>query len=295
MARLPVGETTCPRRGTVMRTSETREQLEVIASCEEGSQHRRQLVEQFHREHLALYQMFGRKISHRYGVPFTYLDDVIQEITMVALEAVDSWDLTEVKLWEGLLYNKSVTHVRTVVETGAWDGQAGLSSRRRRVRHLAKQQERLRAQLHREPTDQEVVDAHNEDAYVRFADPHRSGMIATVDDMLDITPTVVEENSAGAIDIGDNSILSPAESETFVRLVVERCDEDMDETLSEAVRVWFDRSAGGLSVNKSNNDVAGHLGWNRETTRKKLNRIREIAAEVLADEFGITLEEWRAS
>lgn len=274
---------------------ETTAQLNAISELR-GAQ-RKRAIASFHEAHQDLYEKFGNSLSRHFGVPFTYREDVLQEVVILGVETVNSWTPGQAYRWEVSLWFAANSRIRSLVESGHWDGVAGMTTRHRRASKLRRQRDRLRRIYNSEPTAQEIVDAHNQDAQRRYSDPKRQGMIATVDDLANINPLSLSGSPVGSddedttmdvpvMDLTDECALSPIESPDFVAKLIDECYA-RSSTLGDVASGWLGGFGDDGAPMRSAPELAEWLGRSYESTRRNLIKVKEVAVELLARDYGI--------
>lgn len=275
--------------------SETAAELARIAELT-GIKRERALAD-FHASRQRVYDTFTRNLCKKFGVPSINREDVYQEIAITGIELTEDWDPQSTYRWEVQLYGAARSRIRKLVESGHWDGVGGMTTWHRRRSKLRQTADKLRRTQGTEPTRQEIVDAHNDEAYRRYSDPKRQGMIATIDDLADMTPLslsgvvrVGEDANpidVPVMDITDECVLSPMESPEFIAKVIDEC-YSRSVTLGDVASGWLDSFGSDGAPLRTVPELSTRLGRSYESTRRALIRVKEVAVAVLERDYNIT-------
>lgn len=240
-----------------------------------------------------LFRNIAFRLCRNFGIQKAlHLDDVVQIVAMEAVAWVDELiaepkEINKVVNWEGML------HVRARASVRAWNDMnlspaSGMISVSRRVRALNQLRDEMRS-TGNEPTDREVVEAHNEKMRATRKDPARQGMLATVDDLhLAATAADIDDHDRmGPME--DGCLLHPAEGPEFVKSVVEAA-AGRGETVARVAAVWLSGVYSGEGAEQvlTVAEVASELKISRSTASAHIRFVKGLARTILADDLGIT-------
>ena len=277
-----------------MASVDTDDELAAVHSAEDPDV-RSRLVEQFHTRRQALYARWARALCRTVdGVGFGQFDDVLQTVAETAVVTADQWDGPVKKpTWEQTTFSKA--HDAVKAEAGRSRLVAGATSHYRRNASLRIRKSQMQQQLQREPSDDEVVEAHNADRMRTNKNPHKAGVIATVDDMY--PAAAADSVEPDKLRTGDDPVLSSecilttVEGPEFVKQVVERA-EAAGEVTARVAQVWVGDYNQTLPTV---DELAEVLDMSVASVHREKRTIEALAAAVLRDEFGLDIADWKNS
>lgn len=190
--------------------------------------------------------------------------------------------LADIITWEAILYHRARPLVRSFTDK-AEAPASGMVGARRRQREVAKTRTLLRTELSREPTHAEIIETTNTRIAATVADPARHSMVITAADLEAASVEPLNEGTAGEVPFDDDYLLHPVEGAKIVHEAVQRCHEH-DEVLGQVASMWFDDaySGGGPPVGADTiTYIMSQLGLTRAQVRRHVERVREVAIEML--------------
>ncbi|GAB3176045.1 hypothetical protein GCM10027059_50300 [Myceligenerans halotolerans] len=195
--------------------------------------------------------------------------------------------------FDGVLYLRCRPKVRSHADGGASGRPTGAVGLARRLREAERTRERLRASLHREPTNPEIVQATNDRMAATRKNPQRQGMLVSVEDLqTDIASFELDDLDRPADAPGDDTLASH-EAQATIRAVVEQADA-IDEEHGTVARAWI---AGLYDPDwqdvRSCTEVAALVGLPATRVRRVIMRLRSVARAFLAEELAVTDETYR--
>lgn len=186
------------------------------------------------------------------------------------------------------VYLRFGDRVKSIVESPAWLGSAGLSSRVRRARALAVFTDRLAHELGRVPSPQEVVDRFNAAVTSTRADAARQGMIASVQDLVEVTPDKLDPVlSDVALSHDDDTPLVGVEARLALSAALRRCAAESSEVALVAA-AWLGHFDDDPPYIATVAEIVAETGMPAALVRLHRERVQEVMREVLAQEFGVT-------
>lgn len=275
----------------------TRDAVRAIAAAPAHRQ--ATLINDFLAARMGLFRSIARHHCIKYGV--SVADNVEDLTSLVSLDAyklvmkqiADPVELERVEVWEAMLRVISRSTVRGYLDKDGTPG-SGMSSTMRRIRLLHATREAMRRDEGREPTDQEVVDAHNALMRKNRADPVKQGVIATVADLAvhreSVDVTDYDQDCSQPIDT--EFVLHPVEGPRFIRTLVTRMAE-YNPTLGTAADLWLS----GLYAEDQEprvatvREIAEAMGVTEAQARSFIRKIKEHAIKVASEVFGITADD----
>ncbi|GAB4098644.1 hypothetical protein [Sinomonas halotolerans] len=254
---------------------------------------RRELVEAFLRGRWTQFGQIARWLCRNFGVdPAVYAEDFHSMVSIEAyamlIEQLDPEDARErVVSFDGLLRVRARAAVRSWLDTEAAPA-SHMSTALRRRRMLGAVRDELRAARNEEPADSEVVREHNRRMAETRSDPARQGVLATVADLA-VTRRTEELPEREPPCPEPDWTLHPAEGPAIVRRIIARAHEH-GPALGHTAELWLSPlySSTGPGEPLEVPVIAAALGLSRTAARARLARLRTLAAEVAAHEFGIT-------
>ncbi|MGK3708774.1 hypothetical protein [Arthrobacter sp. IK3] len=270
----------------------TRDVIRGIAAADPRSQ--QGLINSFVTERWGMFKQIAWSLCRNFGVS---VDGHGEDFTsMVAEEAykmltehlADPEELERVEVWEGMLKLRSRQVVRNYLDREMAPASEMISALRR-VRLLNQTRDAMRMELHREPSDREIVDSHNEKMHKTRSNPVKQGVIASVDDLRTYRACADVDDHDRAEPIDTEFVLHPVEGPMFIKLLVQRTGE-YNERLGTAAELWL----GGLYGKDhppriaSIEEIAEAMGVSRSTARSYVRKIKEYAVTVAQEEFDIT-------
>lgn len=287
-----------------------------IAAIAELEPHERpEKVNEFLRSQMTLCRDLAMR-SLRHHVMGSRDSEVVNDAMQVYLMVASSLLLQEINepgsisdlphRWEAVLSRRGATEVREMLDRANVDDSP---TDQRRARYLRMRQVELRANLGREPEPAELAEYANQTASANRKDPSRQSLVFTAADAkaLIFAPgshSAPRPQSQGTLDtrsvahlraeaftdedMSSDFVLTRMESPEFVRMVVEKAKE-VSPTCGAVASVWFGEY---LSTSPDRRvlevaEVAAKLGITSRQVNVQQARVRTIAIEVLADEYGI--------
>jgi hypothetical protein len=223
-----------------------------------------------------------------------HVDDVLQLLYEVATEVIRK-AADDPSVLEAIASTSFDTYVfyqaRPRVHSYAYSGQSGRPSRSiglaRRQHELNRSRLALRAELGREPTDEEVVAATNDRMLRTRKDAAHQGMLCTLDDIRrPLTVTGLSDDDHDLPTTSNDPDMARHEAVALMRMVLDRLADDP--RLTAVATAWF----GGVfdpdyGAPRELADIARMTGLTRAKAADAIARIREVSAQVLVERLGI--------
>lgn len=252
------------------------------------------LINKFLADRWGLFRQIGWSLCRNFGVSIDANGDdftsmVAEEaFTMLTEHLEDDEKLEQVDVWEGMLKVRSRQKVRNYLDRDAAPA-AEMTSALRRVRLLNQTRDAMRMELHREPSDREVVETHNEKMVASRANPVKQGVIATVEDLYTYRACADVDDHDRAEPIDTEFVLHPVEGPRFIKLLISRTAEYNDR-LGEAAAIWLGGLYGADHSPRiaSIAEISDALDVSRSTARAYVRKIKEYAVTVAQEEFDIS-------
>ena len=246
-------------------------------------------------KHQALFDRIVDSLMGRYTIPVMYRDDIHAIVLTCAWQTIcvgeahkrarvrDSWSIA--------LNYSAQDEVRKFTESSDFVGSTGASGRVRRYRMLAATRARMFDESGREPSVQSVVECHNARMAAERADPARQGVLATVEDMVPLRGSYLDDNQDAALSnpsLGSESDcpIVPAEATALIDRVIKRCSDGNMRQVAVAV---YGRAMGSPPSIGTVSEAALETGLSVDTVRRHVLRINSLMRTVLRDEFGVTV------
>lgn len=268
----------------------TTDVLRGIVSMPAGPE-RELAVESFIASRMPLFNRHGRGLCRINSVqPSKYLEDVtaiVAEVAWVMIrEALeDPSVLDKIVTWEAILYRRARVRVRSYIDNNDHPA-SGMVTARRRHREVQKTRSLLRAELDREPTNQEII-AETNKRLAHLKNASYQGMAISEEDLHLPTQAADPElamDTTSHVDFAEDYILHPAEGRAVVTKTIAACYEH-NEVTGRVAELWMGDaySSGGADVGT---DTITHIGKVMAMSRPKVLahvvEVRRIAIGVLA-------------
>lgn len=242
-------------------------------------------------EHLVLATV--RSVCNRWSIHYpTYGDDLANECrTTIFLMLTDSSQRASAgRIRNGLgaaVYLRFGDRVKALVESPEWTGTRGASSRVRRARALASYASRLAESLGRTPTQEEIVAGFNHAMTGARRDAARQGMVATVDDLVSLTPQALDPALAlPALSHDDDFPLVGPEARMVLERALARCEE-IGSSVALVARAWLGHFDADPPYISTISEIVAETGLSATAVRRLRAQAEQVVRDVLAQEFGI--------
>ncbi|OCI32863.1 hypothetical protein [Oerskovia enterophila] len=252
-------------------------------------------------ERMALYRRIARPLCRRYGLSVdNHLDDMASVVCEVAIKMVeqltsDVESLDKVRNFEALLHVSCADRARSYAHSEL--GRApvsGMQSVMRRRVTLERTRDQLRANQHREPTDAETVEAHNEQVSLTRKDAAYQGALATAADLGEVGALNID-NHDRVVDEPD-FILHPTEGRELVKTILDAAGTSGDPVVAAVADAWagsyYSQEEGQLATTAQ---ISQALDLPERRVRRVLVQVRGMGIEILERRFGITADQAAAS
>lgn len=183
-------------------------------------------------------------------------------------------------------------HVKTLIESSDWTGSRGMSTRIRRGRALAMHRARMVEELGRIPSDHEVLESYNTMVTAARSDAARQGALATELDLSPVEPAMLDPTlDIPAASHEDDLPLVSAEARPLLELVLQRCAAHGG-NLALVARAWLDHFDAAPPYIATVAEIVAEVGLHESVVRGLLLQAQQVARDVLAEDFGITEDDW---
>jgi hypothetical protein len=266
-------------------------ELEAIAAA--SGEQRRRLVGDLLLRHREMIRMIAYRLCRSNNLdPARHLEDVVGEIHVAAVIMFNALtDAASLHNWQGMLVVRARRHVeqRIHAEYSALSGRTAVTRR----------QQLLRATQHHvlRETGQMLVGAdliaeHNRRMIAQRRDAKRQSVLGSTADLMPVQVDSFED----IYEMHDAEIAPPPngsdwlmrhEATAAAKRTVARC-YGRSEQLGRVAEMYLSAVLEG-AAEVGNTEIAEALGIHRSSARTALRTVKRIAAEVLADHFGICL------
>ena len=190
------------------------------------------------------------------------------------------------------LLNRFADKTKTILESSAWVGSRGMSSQLRRHRYLMVHAERLRAELGRDPSQEEVIESYNARVMASRKDAARQGVVATVADFNDVAPVGLDSTlNMPAASHHDDLPLASVEARPLLRAVLVAAGA-VDPVLRLVVQEWLGHFDDDPPFIATVSEIADALTLDEDTVRNLLVQAGALCRKVAEDEFGVTASQF---
>lgn len=270
--------------------------LQIVAANGRARQH---LLDDFMRSKLKTFRSIALTLCRKNSMDITrHLDEAT---SIVAAECV-AWmnelmvhpdRLDAIRSFDGKLWLRTRPVFRSYCDRAdAGVNASGAVALQRRMREMGKMREALRAQLDREPTNHEIVDATNDKMRRTRKDPDRQSMICSVNDLLS-DPVAYSLGDQDIASTDDDSLLAPHEGARLVAEVIKVARAHSD-TLGSIAKAWIgDLYNPAVQDIRTPVQVAEILGLKPAAVSRQLANLRVVARSYLADILAVTEDVYR--
>lgn len=163
---------------------------------------RARMIDDFMRSKMLVFKSIGNYLCGRAGLDTRRHSEDATSLVMVRCmilinDLIDEpIKITSITQFDGYLASLSKSDIRSYAD-GASSGErpSGAVSRARRTREIAKTRTTLRAELDREPTQDEIIEATNERMHRLRKNPARQSMLVSRDDFTAATTAPLYEDT----------------------------------------------------------------------------------------------------
>lgn len=182
--------------------------------------------------------------------------------------------------------------VRQILESPEWTGSRGMSTRIRRRRALARHAAEMAARTGTTPTREEVIASFNEAIIARRADAARQGMLASPTDLEPVEPVELDPALVRPVAFHDDDVpLLGVEARPVLEAVL-KAAEARGGDLAVVVAEWLGHFDGKPPYISTIAEIVDATGFGADKVRELRVAGEQLARDVLADQFGITADDW---
>lgn len=230
-------------------------------------------------------EVWANSLANRHGeVGVRHREDLVGVIAVALtkwLQELDASRLEDVKSWPSFMFRIAAFGVRDYLNSSQVTVASKMSAFARRTRYIGYAQEKLRDDLGREPTREEVIDFANAEATRRLKDPKRQGALIDHQDFGDV--------ARPAADVSELNMSSPAADaklaermrlESAMGQVIAECERRSpgDEQLMSVVNEWVDIVASGDEPTP--HIISRSLGLSMTATARALDTLNAVLADM---------------
>lgn len=230
-------------------------------------------------------EVWANSLANRHGeVGVRHREDLVGVIAVALtkwLQELDASRLEDVKSWPSFMFRIAAFGVRDYLNSSQVTVASKMSAFARRTRYIGYAQEKLRDELGREPTRDEVIEFANAEAARRLKDPKRQGALIDHQDFGDV--------ARPAADVSELNMSSPAADANIAERL--RVESAMDKVLSECARrspgdeqlmsvvnEWVDIVASGDEPTP--HIISRSLGLSMTATARALDMLNSVLADM---------------
>lgn len=196
--------------------------------------------------------VWANSLANRHGeVGNRHREDLVGVISVALirwLQELDKSRLEDVKSWPAFMFRIAAFGVRDYLDSGKVTVASKMSAFARRTRYIGYAQEKLRDELKREPTREEVIEYVNAEAARRLKDPRRQGALIDHSDFGDIARPAADFSELNvSSDSADANLAERLEVAGVLAVVVTECESRRpgDAQLRRVVGEWVDITQSG--------------------------------------------------
>lgn len=274
--------------------------VSAIVAAEEGYE-RDSLIQDLFTEARRDFALMAARFCRLFRVDRnTWADEclsIIHEIAFLMIqEAIaDPKFADKIQRFLGLVQYRSKSRIAQFFESSAGTNPAsGMNSMRRRRTELEKDRARMAAELGREPSRQEVVDATNERMRRQRKDAERQGMIASVADFdLHYTEDIVDHHDRAAEDDNESGkYLDRVDIQNALSKTV-RLAFEVGHELGTVAQAWAFPMLSDINLDLATNQIiVEQTGMPIGKVRELRTQVDQLLIGVLGADHGINREKW---
>lgn len=230
-------------------------------------------------------EVWANSLANRHGeVGVRHREDLVSVIAVALtrwLQELEPSRLEDVQKWPSFMFRIAAFGVRDYLNSSQVTVASKMSAFARRTRYIGYAQEKLRDELEREPTREEVIEFANAEAARRLKDPKRQGALIDHQDFGDV--------ARPAADVSELNMSSPAADANLAERmrvgaalsrVVEECRRRSpdDKQLMSVVNEWVDIVASGDEPTP--HIISRSLGLSMTATARALDTLMSVLVEV---------------
>jgi hypothetical protein len=228
----------------------------------------------------------------------THFDDVQSLVYETIIDLVrevreGDTDLTEFDSVSGVLRFRAKSKVRRWIDSSSGQNTASMQvNLKRRIWEMRQTRGDLFADLGREPSMHEVLDATNARLAKNRKNPKRQGMICSETDYA----IMVGGPAASLEDVAETSVADPNETDsalhssersTLINMTIKACHDAHPDTGRVAEVFFAPALTEDYDGHPSSSEIASETGIPASTVRRRVEEVKTIAKRVLFDHFGI--------
>lgn len=213
-------------------------------------------------------------------------DDIVSRVRESAWEIWLASDGDPPPWWPKELHHRAHFAIRDWAESGEVTAEGDATGTERRRRGMSTAADDLREIYGVEPTDDEVIEHHNESALASRADAKKQGALASTDDlepfgMVPTDPDALDPVSLGRADNYASALDVVADAIWLADCTEEIIDRarDANPLLGRFAEIWLASVVDADPLSCA--DIAALLGVSRSTAERMATRVRAIAAEAI--------------
>lgn len=255
---------------------------------------RQRLIDDFMRSKLQAFRSIGLKLCRIASMDVRRHADEASSI--VAAEAVVMLNelinhperLARLQNFDYILFTRARAPFRTYSDGAAGGVNAsGAVALARRMREMGRTREALRAELDREPTNGEIVEATNARMIATRKDPKRQSMLCSVED-LQSDPVAYSLCDQDIAQREEDSLLAPHEAGVLIAKVI-AVATGTSPVLGRVATAWLgDLYNPKVATIRTVSQVASLLDMKEAAVSRALAQIRVVARSYLAEFLSIT-------
>jgi len=261
-------------------------ELVTVALGATGTQRRRAenaLIEYLFRS--GVMEVWANSLANRHGeVGVRHREDLVGVIAVSLtkwLQELDASRLEDVKSWPSFMFRIAAFGVRDYLNSSQVTVASKMSAFARRTRYIGYAQEKLRDELGREPSRDEVIEFANTEAARRLKDPKRQGALIDHQDFGDVARPAADVSELNmSSPAADANIAERMRVESAMNRVLSECAHRApgDEQLMSVVNEWVDIVASGDEPTP--HIISRSLGLSMTATARALDMLNSVLADM---------------
>ena len=214
----------------------------------------------------------------------------------ISLALADPAQMRVIGNWWALVHRRAANSIKSHLISNAGPMPAsGMDNLAKRATAQKRIHDKLRQLYQREPSENEVIVAYNEQTYRNRKNPKKQGAIGQHGDMVAASPAESVDvlpdmfvSTMGIPDPESDSPLATSEVAPLVKKIIASCQRE-SEAFGKVAALWLGDFIFNVDAERmETKEIAERLGVSVSTVRAHLRAVRTIAVDVCGIDFGIT-------
>lgn len=229
--------------------------------------------------------VWANSLANRHGdVGNRHREDLVGVISVALirwLQDLDRSRLEDVKSWPAFMFRIAAFGVRDYLDSGKVTVASKMSAFARRTRYIGYAQEKLREELKREPSRDEVIEYVNAEATRRLKDPRRQGALIDYSDFGDIARPAADFSELNvSSDSADSNLAERMEVAGVMAVVMSECASRQpgNAQVQRVIAEWVDITQSGDEPSPT--VIARSLGLSITTVVGALETLNSVLDDI---------------